>query len=126
MRDVMSVRLLMGKASTSSCTHTHTNSHKLSALRSEFWLLFRSQAKGIMFYDVPVTYVKEELRFRCELEPFNRRNANSSSTLDVRCMHFLWHGGYLSPAKRLELILASKIRLYGSRQRRSMLISLAS
>ena len=23
-----------------------------------------------MFYDVPVSYVKEELRFRCELEPF--------------------------------------------------------
>ena len=30
-----------------------------------------------MFYDVPVSYVKEELRFRCELEPFNVRNANS-------------------------------------------------
>ena len=30
-----------------------------------------------MFYDVPVSYVKEELRFRCELEPFNARNANS-------------------------------------------------
>ena len=40
-----------------------------------------------------------------------------SSTSDVRCMHFLWHGGYLSPAKRLELILASMIRLYGSRQK---------
>ena len=26
-------------------------------------------------------------------------------------------GGYLSPAKRLELILASMIRLYGSRQK---------
>ena len=75
MRDVMSVRMLKGKTSTSSCTHTH--SHKLSALRSEFWLLFRAWAKGIMFYDVPVSYVKEELRFRCELEPFNTRNANS-------------------------------------------------
>ena len=55
----------------------YTHSHKLSALRSEFWLLFRARAKGIMFYDVPVSYVKEELRFRCELEPFNTRNANS-------------------------------------------------
>ena len=73
MRDVMSVRMLKGKASTSSCTHTH----KLSALRSEFWLLFRALAKGIMFYDVPVSYVKEELRFRCELEAFNVRNASS-------------------------------------------------
>ena len=70
MRDVMSVRMLKGKASTSSCTHTHT-------VALEFWLLFRARAKGIMFYDVPVSYVKEELRFRCELEPFNARNANS-------------------------------------------------
>ena len=72
MRDVMSVRMLKGKASTSSCTV-----HTLTVLRSEFWLLFRARAKGIMFYDVPVSYVKEELRFRCELEPFNTRNANS-------------------------------------------------
>ena len=40
-----------------------------------------------------------------------------SSTSDVRYMHFLWHGGSLSPAKWLELILASMIRLYGSRQK---------
>ena len=69
----MSVCKLNGKASTSSCTHTH----KLSALRSEFWLLFRTREKGITFYDVPVSYVKEELRFHCELEPFNAKNANS-------------------------------------------------
>ena len=74
MLDVMSVRMLKGKASTSSCTHTH----KLSVSHSaEFWLLFRARAKGIIFYDVPVSYMKEELRFRCELEPFNARNANS-------------------------------------------------
>ena len=30
-----------------------------------------------MSYDVPVSYVKEELRFRCELEAFNMRNAKS-------------------------------------------------
>ena len=55
----------------------HTHIHKLSALRSEFWLLFRARAKGITLYDVPVSYVKEELRIRCELEPFNSRNAIS-------------------------------------------------
>ena len=77
MHDVMSVRMLKGKASTSSCTH---NSHKLSASRSaEFWLLFRARSKGIMFYDVPVSYVKEELRFRCELEPFNAGKLPSTS-----------------------------------------------
>ena len=75
MRDVMSVRMLKGKASLQAAVHTLTQ--KLSALLSEFWLLFRAQAKGIMFYDVPISYVKEELRFRCELEPFNTRNANS-------------------------------------------------
>ena len=32
-------------------------------------------------------------------------------------MHFLWHGESLNPAKWLELILASMIRLYGSRQK---------
>ena len=66
--------MLKGKASTKQL---YTHSHKLSALRSDFWLLFRTRAKGIMFYDVPVSYVKEELRFHCELEPFNARNANS-------------------------------------------------
>ena len=72
MRDIMSVRMLKGKAST-----VQAAVHTLTQLRSEFWLLFRARAKGIMFYDVPVSYVKEELRFRCELEPFNVRNANS-------------------------------------------------
>ena len=67
--------MLNGKASTSSSVHTHTQT--FSVVLSEFWLLFRASAKGIMFYDVPVSYVKEELRFRCELEPFNGRNANS-------------------------------------------------
>ena len=57
MRDIMSVCMLNGKDSTSSCTH------KLSALRSEFWLLFRAPVKSIKFYDVPVGYVKEEVRF---------------------------------------------------------------
>ena len=64
----------MGKL-LQAAVHTHT--HKLSALRSEVWLLFRAPAKGITFYDVPISYVKEELRFRCKLEPFNTRNANS-------------------------------------------------
>ena len=63
----------MGKLLQAASTH----SHKLTALRSEFWLLFRARAKGITLYDVPISYVKEELRFRCELEPVNARNANS-------------------------------------------------
>ena len=66
-----------GKLVSTVQAAVRTHTHKLSALRSEFWLVFLAQAKGIMFYDVPVSYVKEELRFRCELEPFNTRNANS-------------------------------------------------
>ena len=78
--------MLNGKASTSSCTY------KLSALRSEFWLLFRAREKGIKFYDVPVGYVKEELRFCCELEPFNARDANS---IRLKCPSTL-EGGFSS------------------------------
>ena len=66
--------MLNGKTSTSSFTHTHT--HKLSALRPEF-CFFSCPGEGQTFYDVPVSYEKEELRFRCELEPFNTKNANS-------------------------------------------------
>ena len=67
MRDAMSVRMLNGEASCYKQLYTQT----FSVALSEFWLLFRARAKGIMFYDVPVSYMKEELRFRCELEPFS-------------------------------------------------------
>ena len=66
------------QAAVHTLAQTRTNFQRRALLRSaEFRLLFRALAKGIMFYDVPVSYVKEELRFRCELEPFNARNANS-------------------------------------------------
>ena len=71
MHDVMSICMLNGKASTTSC------SHKFSVLRSEFCLLFRARVKSLKFYDVPIGYVKEEARFRCELELFKARDANS-------------------------------------------------
>ena len=38
---------------------------------------FHAMARGIKFYDVPLGDVKEGLRFRCELEPFNARNVIS-------------------------------------------------
>ena len=71
MRDDASACMLNGKASTSSCTY------KLSAMRSSSGASFRARVRGIKFYDVPVGYVKEELRFRCELELFNARDTNS-------------------------------------------------
>ena len=58
-------------------THTQT----FSVALSEFWLLFSAPAKGIMFYDVPISYVKEEFRFRCELEPFKHLPREASAHL---------------------------------------------
>ena len=74
MRDAMSVHMLNGKASTQAAVHAHTNFQRcaLRVLAS-----FSCPGEGHNVYDVPVSYVKEELRFRCELEPFNMRNANS-------------------------------------------------
>ena len=66
--------MLNGKTSTSSYTHKH------SALRSEFWLLFRARAKGIKVYDVSVVYVKEELRFCCELQHFTCEGCQQHSS----------------------------------------------
>ena len=70
MRDAKSVHMVNGKVLQAAV-------QTFSVALSEVWLLFRTRTKGIMFYDVPVSYVKEELRFCCELEPFNARNANS-------------------------------------------------
>ena len=66
---------------------------------------------------VHIFYKKACTHYRHILKGTQICYTKGSSTSDVRCMHFLWLGGYLSPAKRLELILASMIRLYGSRQK---------
>ena len=54
-----------------AAVHSHTNFQRcaLRVLAS-----FSCPGEG---HNVPVSYVKEELRFRCELEPSNARNANS-------------------------------------------------
>ena len=59
---------------------------------------------------VHIFYKKACTHYRHILKGTQICYTKSNSTSDVRCMHFLWHGGYLSPAKRLELILASMIR----------------
>ena len=38
---------------------------------------FSRQARGSIFYNVPLSEIKEGLEFRCELEPFNARDENS-------------------------------------------------
>ena len=48
---------------------------------SEVLASFHAQARVIRFYDVPLGDVKEELRFRCELEPFNARDEEASAHL---------------------------------------------
>ena len=72
---VSSARMLNRKTSTSSCTDKFL---AMCSAVSEVLASFRAQARGIRFYDVPLGDVKEELRFRCELEPFNARDANST------------------------------------------------
>ena len=53
------------------------------------------------------------------LQAHTERNTNLLHKKAVALQMFgaCWHGGYLSSAKRLESILASMIRLYGSRQK---------
>ena len=53
---------------------------------------FHAMARGIKFYDVPLGDVKEELRFRCELEPFNARDIIS---ICLKCPGTL-QGGFSS------------------------------
>ena len=62
---VSSARMLNRKTFTSSCTD---NFLAVCSAVSEVLASFRAQARGIRFYDVPLGDVKEELRFRCELE----------------------------------------------------------
>ena len=50
----------------------------VAAMSSIFELAsFSSQARGIIFYDVPRSDIREDLKFRCELEPFNARDKDS-------------------------------------------------
>ena len=36
-----------------------------------------SFSQGSIFYNVPLSEIKEGLKFRCEVEPFNAREENS-------------------------------------------------
>ena len=65
-----------GKTSTSSCTDKFLAMCSTAIVRKVL-ASFCAQARGIHLYDVPLGDVKEKLRFRCELEPFNTRDANS-------------------------------------------------
>ena len=38
---------------------------------------FSRQVRGSIFYNVPLSEIKELLKFHCELEPFNARDENS-------------------------------------------------
>ena len=58
-----------------------------------------------MFYDVPASYVKEELRFRCVLEPSNARNANS--------IRLNSQGGFSSLCSYLDFMLKGVLLFVG-------------
>ena len=77
--------MLNRKTSTSSCTDKFL---AMCSAVSEVLASFRAPARGIRFYDVPLGDVKEELRFRCELEPFNARDANS---ICLKCSPLILH-----------------------------------
>ena len=47
-------------------------SHELVC--SKRMLVFSRQARGSILYNVPLSEIKEGLKFRCELEPFNARD----------------------------------------------------
>ena len=68
--------MLNRKTSTSSCTDNFLTMCSAATVR-EVLDSFHAQARGIHFYDVPLGDVKEELRFCCELQPFNAMDANS-------------------------------------------------
>ena len=55
------------------------NSCPVAAMSSVFEALasFSSQARGIIFYNRLLSEIKDGLKFRCELEPFNARDKNS-------------------------------------------------
>ena len=46
---------------------------------------FRSQAKGIKFYDVPMSAVCLEVAFSCELEPNNDFDSNCIALMVGSC-----------------------------------------
>ena len=99
---VSSARMLNRKTYTSSCTDKFL---AMCSAVSEVLASFRAQARGIRFYDVPLGDVKEELRFRCELEPFNARDANS---ICLKCSPFciLGHLAKEASAHLAPLLLA--------------------
>ena len=48
---------------------------------------FSHQARGSIFYNVPLNEIKEGLKFYCELEHFNARDENSIVLMSVADCH---------------------------------------
>ena len=48
---------------------------------------FSRLARGSIFYNVPLSEIKEGLKFHCELEPFNARDENSIVLMGVADCH---------------------------------------
>ena len=49
----------------------------------EAFASFSPQVRGSIFYNVPLSEIKEGLKYRCELEPFNAREENSIVLMSV-------------------------------------------
>ena len=48
---------------------------------------FNRQARGSIWYNVPLSEIKEGLKFHMELEPFNARDENSIVLMSVADCH---------------------------------------
>ena len=48
---------------------------------------FSRQARGSIFCNVPLSEIKEGLKFHCALEPFNARDENSIVLMSVADCH---------------------------------------
>ena len=48
---------------------------------------FSRPARGSIFYNVPLSEIKEGLKFHCELEPFSARDKNSIVLMSVADCH---------------------------------------
>ena len=75
-----------------------------AAIVREVLASFRAPARGIHFYNVPLGDVKEELRFRCELEPYNARDASICLKCSPTCI--LGHLAKVTSAHLAPLLLA--------------------
>ena len=74
---------MLKEANRNSCLCCSHHESMFEALAT----FFSRQAWDSIFYNVPLSEIKEGLKFRCELEPFNARDENSIVLMSVADCH---------------------------------------